>query len=508
EEAETWEAVLKNIDDGLKPHVKHLKREVTEDDIIRLTEIKIKRISKFDSFKADEILSRLEDELEQVAYNLDHITEFAIDYFKNLKKKYGAGRERKTEIKTFDTIEASKVVVANKKLYVNRQEGFIGYGLKKDEVVGECSDIDDIIVFKEDGTMQVTKIDNKKFVGKNIVHAGVWKKGDKRTIYNMIYQDGAAGKAMVKRFAVNSITRDKDYDLTAGNKGSKVLYFSANPNGEAEVVHVKLRSRPNLKKLRFDFDFAELAIKGRGAKGNTLSKNIVSKVELKEKGSSTLAPRKIWFDDVVQRLNVDGRGTYLGTFKGDDKILTIYQPGYYKTTSFDLSTRFDEELTEIKKLESDTVITAVYWEGEKEQYNVKRFNPEVSQKPVEFITEHENSHLEYATTHPEPKLNLQFDKRSNDREDEEIDLVEFISVKGVAAMGNRLTPHKVKSIDRIEPEIEVEEPEVEPVEAEKSQSDKSEDSATGESETKKEKSNDDESDDDDGIPPGSQVTLF
>jgi len=454
EEAETWEEVIGNISKGLKPHIKHLKRDVTEDDIVRLTEIKIKRISKFDSFKADEHLAKLEAELEQVQHNLDNIIDFSIEYFKNLKKKYGEGRERRTEIKTFDTIVATKVVVANKKLYVNREEGFVGYGLKKDEYVQDCSDIDDIIVFREDGKMMVTKIDSKKFVGKNIVHAGVWKKGDKRTIYNMIYQDGKAGKAMVKRFPVNSITRDKEYDLTAGNPGSKVLYFTANPNGEAEVVHVKLRARPNLKKLRFDFDFSDLAIKGRGAKGNILNKNIVSKVELKEKGSSTLAPRKIWFDEVVQRLNADGRGELLGSFKGDDKILTIYDKGYYRTTGFDLLTRFDEGMISIQKLEPDTVISAVYWEGDKEQYNVKRFEPEISDKPVEFITDHEDSRLECATVNPSPKLVLQFDKRSNDREDEEVDLVEFISVKGLTAMGNRLTPYKVKSIELIEPEIE------------------------------------------------------
>lgn len=457
EEAETWQEVIENIKLGLQPYIGHLKRPVTEEDIVRLTEIKIKRISKFDSFKADEHLARLEDELAQVQHHLDNLVEFAIDYFKNLKKKYGAGRERKTEIKTFDTIVASKVVVANKKLYVDFKEGFIGYGLKKENYVCDCSDIDDIIIFRENGIMQVTKVDQKKFVGKDIIHAYVWKKGDKRTIYNMAYQDGTTGPAMVKRFAVNSITRDKDYDLTAGTKGSKMLYFSANPNGEAEVVQVKLRPRTSLKKLRFDFDFADLSIKGRNAKGNILSKHIVSKIELKEKGSSTLAPRKIWFDDIVQRLNADGRGTLLGTFKGDDKILAIYQGGYYRTTGFDLSTRFDEDLVVIEKFNPEKVVTAVYWEGEKEQYNVKRFHPEVAQKPVEFITDHEKSFLEFATTHPSPGVNLQFDKRSNDQDDEEIDLVEFISVKGITAMGNRLTALKIKAIDRIEPEIVEEE---------------------------------------------------
>src|SRR5690554_3368349 len=465
EEAETWEEVLGNIRVGLEPHITHLRRDVTEEDIVRLTEIRIKRISKFDGFKADEHLARLEAELKEVQHNLDNITEFAIEYFRNLKKKYGAGKERKTEIKIFDNIEATKVVVANRKLFVNRKEGFIGYGLRKDEYVGDCSDIDDIIVFRANGVMQITKVDQKKFVGKDIIHVAVWKRGDKRTIYNMAYQDGTTGPAMVKRFAVNSITRDRDYDLTAGNKGSKLLYFSANPNGEAEVIHVRLRPRASLKKLRFDYDFADLAIRGRTAKGNILTKHIVSKIELKEKGTSTLAPRKIWFDDIVQRLNADGRGTYLGTFKGEDKILAIYQGGYYRTTGFDLSTRFDEDLIVIEKLKPEKIVTAIYWEGDKEQYNVKRFHPEVAQRPVEFITEHEKSVLEFATTHPSPSVNLQFDRRSNDQDDELIDLVEFIAVKGVAAMGNRLTPLKVKAIDRIEPEIpeepeeEIEEPE-------------------------------------------------
>jgi topoisomerase-4 subunit A len=491
EEAETWEEVLGNIDEGLKPHMKHLKRAVTQDDIIRLTEIKIKRISKFDKFKADEKIAGLEAELEEVQSNLDNLVDFAIDYFKMLKKKYGAGRERKTEIKIFDSIEASKVVVANKKLYVNREEGFIGYGLRKDEYVCDCSDIDDIIVFRSDGTMMVTKVDTKKFVGKDIEHVGVWKKGDKRTIYNMVYQDGTKGAAYVKRFPVNSITRDKEYDLTAGSKGSKMLYFTANPNGEAEVIQIFLRPRANLRKAKFDYDFADLTIKGRGAKGNILSKHLVRKIEMKQEGTSTLAPRKIWFDDIVQRLNPDGHGTFLGSFKGDDKILTVYQGGYYRVTGYDLSTRFDEDLILIEKFDPEMVVTAVYWEGEKEQYNVKRFHPEIAQKPVEFITEHDNSRLEFATTHPTPIAKIQFDKRSSDLEDEDVDLAEFISIKGITAMGNRLTPHKVKAIDRFEPEIESDEEEQEPEEDEPS---------TEETTTEKKGKEDG--------PSGEQATLF
>lgn len=456
EEEETWEGVISAIDKGLKPHVKHLKRAITEEDIVRLTEIKIKRISKFDSFKADEQINKLEESIAEVNHHLDHLVEYAIDYYKRLKVKFGKGRERKTEIKAFENIEATKVIVANKKLYVNREEGFAGWGMRKDEYVCDCSDIDDIIVFREDGTMVVTKVDNKKFVGKDIIHIGVWKKGDKRTIYHMVYQDGKSGPAMVKRFAVSSITRDKDYDLTAGNKGSRVLYFSHNPNGVAEVISVKLRARPKLKKLRFDFDFADLTIRGRNAKGNTLTKNLVSKIELKEKGASTLSARKIWYDDVVNRLNAEGRGVLLGEFSADDRILTISSNGTYKLTSYDLSTHFDEDMILIEKWDPLKPITAVYFEGEKEQYNVKRFLVEKSDKVVSFISDHENSQLEIATTLHMPLVNIQFDRRSSDRDDEQINLREFISVKGLGALGNRLTPHKVKSIDLLPADEDVE----------------------------------------------------
>ncbi len=456
EEEETWEGVISAIDKGLKPHIKHLKRKVTEEDIVRLTEIKIKRISKFDSFKADEQINKLEEAIAEVNHHLANLVEYAIDYYKRLKTKFGKGRERKTEIKAFDNIEATKVIVANKKLYVNREEGFAGWGMRKDEYVSDCSDIDDIIVFREDGTMLVTRIDNKKFVGKGILHIGVWKKGDKRTIYHLVYQDGKSGPAMVKRFPVSSITRDKEYDLTAGNKGSKVLYFSANPNGLAEVIAVKLRPRPKLKKIRFDFDFADLAIRTRNAKGNTLTKNIVSKIELKEKGASTLSARKVWYDDVVNRLNVDGRGTLLGEFSGDDRILTVSSKGTLKLTTFDLSTHFDEDMVLIEKWEPLRPVTAVYFEGEKQQYNVKRFLVEKTDKVVSFITEHEESRLEMVSTLHAPSVNIQFDRRSSDRDDEQVNLRDFIAVKGIHAIGNRLTPHKVKSIDFLEMDEELE----------------------------------------------------
>lgn len=456
EEEETWEGVISAIDKGLKPHTKHLKRVVTEDDIVRLTEIKIKRISKFDSFKADEAIKKLEDSMAEVQHNLNNLIDFAIDYYKILKKKYGAGRERKTEIRQFENIEATKVIAANRKLYVDRKEGFAGWGMRKDEYVCDCSDIDDIIVFRADGTMMVTKIDSKKFVGKDIICIAVWKKGDKRTIYHMIYQDGTKGAAMVKRFNVTSITRDKEYDLTKGTKGTKVLYFSRNPNGVAETVTVRLRPRPKLKKLKFDYDFAELAIRGRNAKGNRLTKNIVSKIELKEKGSSTLSARKIWYDDTVHRLNVDERGEYLGSFSGDDRILTISKDGTYKLTTFDLSTHFGADMVVIEKWQPEKPVSVVYYDGEKEQYNVKRFLIEKTDKITPFITEHEDSRLEIVSVAHSPSILIQYDKRSVDREDEEVNLRDFIAVKGMGAMGNRLTQLKVKSIELLELDDELE----------------------------------------------------
>lgn len=338
EEEETWEGVISAIDKGLQPHIKHLKRAVTEEDIVRLTEIRIKRISKFDIDKAQQLIDSLEERIAEVTHNLNHIIEFAIAYFTRLKQEYGKGRERQTEIRLFDDIEATKVVIRNTKLYVNRAEGFIGTSLKKDEYVDDCSDIDDIIVFTKDGKMIITKVSDKTYVGKDIIHIAVFKKNDKRTIYNMIYKDGKGGAAYIKRFHVTGITRDKEYDLTQEKAGSEVLYFTANPNGEAEVVTVNLRQVGSIKKLKWDSDFADVLIKGRNSKGNLVTKYTVKRIELKERGVSTLKPRKIWFDDTVQRLNVDGRGELLGEFKGDDRLLIIRQNGSLKTILPDLST--------------------------------------------------------------------------------------------------------------------------------------------------------------------------
>ncbi|MGB3868260.1 MAG: DNA gyrase/topoisomerase IV subunit A [Flavobacteriales bacterium] len=446
EEAETWEEVISFIDKGLKPYVKDLRRAVTEEDIVRLTEIRIKRISKFDSFKADEHIKGLEEQLAEVQAKLHALVDYAIDYFKELKRKYGAGRERKTELRTFDTIVATQVAVANRKLYLDRAEGFMGWSLRSFELVDECSEIDDIIVFRSDGTMQVTKVADKKFIGKGVLHVAVWRKNDERTIYHLIYQDGAQGPSYMKRFAVTSITRDKEYDLTKGTKGSKVLYFTANPDGASETVRINLRPRPNLRKTQFDVDFGDLIVKGRGSKGNLLTRYMVHKVTQKVRGGSTLGAIPIWFDETVRRLNESGHGRYLGRFSGDDKILAILSTGHYQLFPFALGTHFPDQAITIVKWDPEAPLTAVYWEGEKQQYNVKRFLVENARDPVQFITDHPDSKLVLHTLLPDNGLHIAFDKRSNDRPEEEINLSEFIAVKGVKALGNRLTPYKVKDL--------------------------------------------------------------
>jgi topoisomerase IV subunit A len=453
EDAETWEAVIEAIDTGLKPYRKLFRREITREDIVKLTEIKIKRISKFDSFKADEYINGLEQEMEQVKYHLEHIVDYTIEYYKNLKKKYGKGRERKTEIRSFDTIVAARVAAANVKLYVNREEGFAGWGLKKDEYVCDCSDLDDIIVFREDGTMIVSKISDKAFVGKGIIHINVFKKNDNRTIYNMIYQDGPKGAVMMKRFPVTGVTRDKIYDLTKGTKGSSVLYFTANPNGESEVLTVILKPIPKLKKIQWDIDLGELAIKGRSATGNTVTKYAVKKIVQKQQGVSTLGARKIWFDDTVQRLNDEGRGIFLGSFSGEDRILTITQQGEYRLNSFDLQTRFDDDIVLIEKFRPEKIVSAIYIEGEKKEFFVKRFKIEPTDKKVLFISETPGSLLEMVTTASNPVVELIYSKQK-DKEvpDEQINLFEFIGVKGDKAKGKKLTANKVKEINLISTE--------------------------------------------------------
>ena len=454
EECETWKAVLETIDKGLEPFKKQFYREITRDDIIHLTEIKIKRISKYDALKADEIIRSLEKKLEQVNKNLANLINFAIKYFKGIKEKYGKGRDRKTEIRSFENIEATRVAVANVKLYVNREEGFAGTALRKDEFVCDCSDIDDIVVFRSDGTFVVTKVSEKSFVGKDIIHIDVFEKNDDRTIYNMIYQDGPRGATYMKRFFVKGVTRDKEYSLTKGTKGTRVLYFTANPNGEAEVVTVYLRHKPKLKKPVFDLDFSELAIKGRGAAGNQLTKHQVRKIVLKDQGVSTLSALNLWFDENVLRLNVDKRGKYIGAFKGDDKIISMFPSGNYRTTGYEMSLHFENAPVLIEKFNPERIITAVYFDAESGQHYIKRFHPELSDKFQSYIGEHpENKLISISlATYPRLKVNL-VPKGRKQKTEEVIDVHEFIGVKGFKAKGKRITSGEVKSIEWLEPEI-------------------------------------------------------
>jgi topoisomerase-4 subunit A len=452
EEMTTRETVIKAVDDGLKPHIKHLKRAVTEEDILRLLDIRIMRISKFDSNKAQDKIESLEGDIEQVKHNLEHLIDFAVAYFTKLKEKYGKGRERQTELRIFDDIEATKVVLRNTKLYVNREEGFVGTSLKKDEYVTDCSDIDDVIVFLRDGKMMITKVDAKTFVGKDIIHIAIFDKSDKRTIYNMIYRDGKSGPSYIKRFNVSGVTRDKAYDLTNETAGSQILYFSCNPNGEAEVITIILRQVGSVKKLKFDIDFANLAIKGRASKGNLVTKYPIKKIELKEKGISTLLPRKVWFDDTVQRLNVDARGELLGEFRPNDKILVIHQSGKLKVITPELSTHFDEDMVVLEKWIPKKPISAIYYDGEKERYYIKRFLVETENKEEIFITEHPNSQLEIVATDYRPVAELIFTKvKGVQKENMTVDIESFIAVKGFKALGNQLTTDKLKQINLLEP---------------------------------------------------------
>ena len=479
EEVKSWDEVIRTIDQGLKPHTKHLLRAVTEEDIVRLTEIRIKRISRFDLDKFKENILALEGKIEQVKHHLANLITYAIDYYTNIQKKYGKGKERKTEIRIFDTIDATKVAVANEKFYVNREEGFIGTSLKKDEYLFDCSDIDDIITFQKDGTMKVVKVEPKTFIGKNIVHVAVWKKNDKRTVYNMIYREGREGPYYMKRFSVTGVTRNTDYKLASDKKGSEMLYFTANPNGEAEIVSVLLKPNARVRKNKIDIDFSDLAIKGRDSKGNLVTKYAVKKVDMKEEGVSTLAPRKIWFDDSVRRLNADGRGSLLGNFKGDDKILTINSQGEAKLVSFDLMNRFDDDYLILEKWNPEQPITCIYFDGEKDKYFVKRFLLEATSNVQSFFTnDHPKSFLEFVTTHSGAIAEIVFSKIKDKQKDPEtVDLDEFIAVKGIKAIGNQLTKDKVKTIN-----ISIPEPpemmEEEPEQEEKSEDDVDEEGGT------------------------------
>ena len=459
------ESLYQYLYQRFEPFKKDLIREITDDDLAKLTQIPMIRITRFDSYKADENILKIEADIEEVKNHLANLIDYAISHFERLKKTYGKGRERKTEMRVFDTIEATKVVVRNTKLYVNKAEGFVGTGLRKDEYVGDCSDIDDVIVFTESGAMYVTKVSDKQYIEKNIIHVAVFKKDDKRTVYNMIYKDGQTGFSYIKRFNVTGITRDKKYELIPQHKESRVLYFTANPNGEAEVVTVNLRQLGTLRKLRWDIDFADTLIKGRGVKGNLVSKYAIKRIELKEKGVSTLKPRKIWFDDIVKRLNTEERGTLLGAFKGDDRMLLITKEGVVKTIIPELSLHFENNIAVMEKWVPEKPISVIYYDGEKERVFVKRFVVENENREELVITEHPKSQLLFVSADWRPMAEVVFTKeKGKEKENLTVNLEEFISVKGIKALGNQLTTDKVKTVNTLE-SLPYEEPqEEEPVE--------------------------------------------
>ena len=517
EECETWEEVIEAIDLGLKKYISTpsdtkagdtrlvMNRDVTEEDIVRLTEIKIKRISKYNSFKADEFIKSLLEELEQVKFDLAHLTEFTIAFFERLLSKYGKGRERRTEIGSFETIKIRQVVANNAKLYVNYKDGFIGTGMKKDEFVMDCSDISDVIAFMKDGTFKVVKVSDKVFVGKNIIHTAVWKKGDDRTTYNLIYVDAKTGRSMAKRFNVKSITRDKDYDLTKGAKGSKLLYFTVNPNGESEIVNVQLSPGCSAKKKVFDFDFGEIAIKGRAAGGNIVTKYPVRKITQVSVGKSSLGAIKVWMDEVSGRLNTAERGIYLGGFDTENNILAIYNDGTYEVNELDLNKKYDvNKLMEVSRIGPDSVISAIYFDGEKEWSMIKRFNIETSKLDTKypFISESSSSKLYFATSKDDPIIKYSH-KSGGSKQEEEVNLSEFIDVKGWKAAGNKVGEYKILKVQHLNP--------VEPIDEEEEPKGKMEDATDlfSQSEKKSEPVDNDKEGDtsNDILKPGDSIDL-
>ena len=450
EDKESWEDVLNAINKGLEPFINLLKKDINEDDIIRLTEIKIKRISKYDIDKADKKINQIEEDLKSVQFNLDNLNDYAIKYFKDLKVKYSKGRERKTEIRIFDDVDVKKVVVRNSKLYINRSEGFIGTTLRKEEFVEECSDIDDIIVFTEEGNMHVTKIERKKFVAKNIIHAAVFRKKDSRTVYNMIYKDGKTGTSYMKRFNVTGVTRDKTYNLTSSSPKTKVLYFSSNPNGEAEVVTIQLRQSGSIKKLKWDLDFGDLTIKGRSVKGNIVTKHSVNKVLFKEKGLSTLKPRKIWFDETVSRINVENRGDLLGEFKPDDDLLIVSSSGILKILPPDLSMHFPDDMIILEKADRSRPISVVYFNTKKNIYFIKRFVLGVLKGEQKYVDISRNIQVELVSTDWKPVIELVV-KNGKELTRDKVNVFDFISVKGIKAIGNQLSKKQLKEINLLDP---------------------------------------------------------
>ena len=450
-QCKTEESILETIDEGLIPFKTMLRREVTRDDLVKLSNIPIKRISKFSAFKADEHIRQTEAEMEEVKNHLSNIIPYSINYYRQIRKKYGAGRERKTEIRGFDTIMATEVAVANAKLYVNRAEGFIGTGLKKDEYVCDCSDIDDIIVIRKDGNYLITKVTDKQFVGKDIAYASVFKKNDERTIHNIIYRDGPAGATYIKRCAISGLMRDKEYNLTRGESGSRLLYLSVNPNGEAETVKVTLKPRPRVKNLVFTADFSETDIKGRSSMGNILSRYPVHKIELKEKGYSTLGGRKIWWDPLILRLNVDGKGNCLGEFSGNDKILVLTRSGEMRLSGYELTAHFEEDMILIRKYTPGTILCAVYFDGEQNYYYIKRFYAEASEKPVRYFDEHPKSKLILVSENDFPRLEIRFGGKHKKREPEILEAADFIGEKSYKAKGKRLSSYEIVQVTEQEP---------------------------------------------------------
>jgi topoisomerase-4 subunit A len=445
----TEESILETIDQGLAPFKKLLKREVTRDDLVRLSNIPIKRISKFSAFRADEYIRQTETEMDEVKNQLANIVPVAINYFRNIRKKYGAGRERKTEIRNFDTIMAAEVAVANAKLYINRSEGFIGTGLKKDEYICDCSDIDDVIVIHKNGKFLITKVSEKQFVGKEIEYAGIFKKNDERTIYNIIYRDGTEGTVYYKRCAITGLTRGKEYTLTRGENGSRLFYLTVNPNGEAETVKVTLKPRPRIKNLVFDISFSNLDIKGRSSIGNILTRYPVHKIELKEKGNSTLGGIKIWWDDTVQRLNQEGKGIYLGDFSPQDKILVLTRSGEMRLSGHELTAHFEEDLVIIQKFEQAKVFTVVYFDGGQKYFYIKRFKAEATEKPARYFDEHPKSRLVLLSEKDFPRLELKFGGKHKKRVPAEIDAADFIAEKSYKAKGKRLSNYEIASVTEL-----------------------------------------------------------
>ena len=452
EQAPTIDAVCEHIDERLTPYYPTLVREVTKDDILKLLEIKMQRILKFNKDKADELMARLKAEIEEIDRDLANLTEVTANWFQFLKDKYGKDHPRLTEIRNFDTIEASKVAEANQKLYINRTDGFIGTGLKKDEFVCNCSDIDDIIIFYKDGKYKVIRVAEKVFVGKGILYVAVFKKNDSRTIYNAVYRDGKKGWYFIKRFNVTSLTRDKEYDLTQGTQGSRVMYFSANPNGEAEVIKVTLDPNPKLKKIFIDKDFSEVIIKGRASKGNLLTKFPVHRIGLKSHGHSTLGGRKVWYDPDVNRLNYDEHGRLLGEFFDDDQILVVLKNGDYYLSNFDLNNHYEENILRIEKYDADKIWTAILYDADNQGYPyIKRFQMDASKKKQNWLSENPDSQLILLTDTAYPRIQLTYGGADDFRGTEEIDAEQFIAVKGYKAKGKRLTTYTLASIEELEP---------------------------------------------------------